>query len=203
MIVAALFGAFFFGILGFIGVLLGNAAIERLERLPDSPEPSEPPVPLLLAACAVIGAVTVTHAASIAQMAIVGIVLVALCAVWVTDAKRGLVPDLFTLGPLGLLIVAALWQHQPSLLISAAVPFVPFAVAALLSKGRGMGWGDAKLVALGGAVLGAQTATLAFAVACAAAVAIAYVRGRRSQPVAFAPYLAASIALMLPLGVGG
>jgi prepilin signal peptidase PulO-like enzyme (type II secretory pathway) len=203
MIEAALLGAFFFGILGFVGVQLGNAVAERLERLPGSPEPFNPPVPLLLAGCAIIGALTVPHAASIAQIAIVGIVLVALSAVWITDAKRGLVPDLFTLGPLGLLLLAALWQHQPSLLISAAIPFIPFAIAAALSKGRGMGWGDAKLVALGGAVLGAQTATLAFALACAVAVAVAYLRGRRAQPIAFAPYLAASIAITLPLGVGG
>ena len=59
MIEAAVLGAFFFGILGFVGIQLGNAVVERLERLPDSPEPFNTPVPLLLGGCAIIGALTV------------------------------------------------------------------------------------------------------------------------------------------------
>lgn len=201
MILAIVLGAFFFALAGFVGVQLGSVLAERLPRLEDSPEPSEPPMAALVAACALIGALVVPHAASLAQIVVIAIVLVALCAIWITDARRGLVPDIFTLGPLALLIVGALWQHQPGLLISAAVPFVPFACAAAFSKGRGMGWGDAKLVALGGAVLGARVATLAFAAACLLAVAIAYARGRRSVPIAFAPYLASAIAVAMPLGV--
>ena len=75
MIEATVLGAFFFGILGFVGVQLGNAVAERLEALPDSPEPFDTPVPVLLAGCAIVGALTVPHAASIAQVAIVGIPL--------------------------------------------------------------------------------------------------------------------------------
>jgi prepilin signal peptidase PulO-like enzyme (type II secretory pathway) len=62
-----------------------------------------------------------------------------------------------------------------------------------------MGWGDVKLAALGGAVLGGETALLAFAVGAVVAVLVAYRRGRQRQVIAFAPYLAAAIAVALPL----
>jgi leader peptidase (prepilin peptidase)/N-methyltransferase len=122
-------------------------------------------------------------------------------AVWITDARRGIVPDVFTLGPLAIMLLIGLWQHEWWLFVSAAVPFVPFAAAAMLSRGRGMGWGDVKLVALGGAVLGAQMSVLAFAVACIAAVAFSYMRGRKHGPIAFAPYLASAIGLAIPVGI--
>lgn len=201
MIVALLLGAFFFAIAAFLGIQLGNSMVERLPALEGSPDPGEPPVPAILIGSALIGALVVSHTAAIAQIAVIAIVLVALCAIWVTDARRGLVPDIFTLGPLSLLLLGALWQHQTGLFVAAAVPFVPFAIAAALSKGRGMGWGDAKLVALGGAVLGARISLLAFAAACLVAVALAYARGRKSVPIAFAPYLASAIAIAMPLGV--
>lgn len=201
MIVALLLGAFFFAIAAFLGIQLGNAMVERLPRLEDSPEPGNPPVIVIVAGSAIIGALVLSHTLVMTQIAVIAIVIVALAAIWVTDARRGLVPDLFTLGPLALLLLGALWQHQAGLFVAAAVPFVPFAIAAALSKGRGMGWGDAKLVALGGAVLGARTATLAFAVACLFAVVLAYARGRKSVPIAFAPYLASAIAIAMPLGV--
>jgi leader peptidase (prepilin peptidase)/N-methyltransferase len=79
--------------------------------------------------------------------------------------------------------------------------FVPFAVAALASRGLGMGWGDVKLVALGGAVLGWEAAILAFGCACALAVIVALARKRRHEPLAFAPYLVAAIALPLTAGL--
>ena len=71
----------------------------------------------------------------------------------------------------------------------------------MLSKGRGLGWGDVKLVALGAAVLGLRTSVLAFSAACLLAVAIAVVRRRRHEPIAFAPYLAGSMTVALTFSV--
>ena len=81
------------------------------------------------------------------------------------------------------------------------ITFAPaaHAIAALASRGRGMGWGDVKLAALGGALLGVADATLAYFVAAA----VAYVIARRTagvrRPIAFGPYLAASIAVTLTI----
>jgi prepilin signal peptidase PulO-like enzyme (type II secretory pathway) len=201
MIAAILLGALFFAAAGYLGALLGVTFAERLPSLPDGPPQQKAPIGVLVAACAAIGAVVTTHATSQPQILLIALVCVALVAVFITDARRGIVPDVFTLGPLGIMLLIAMWQHEWWLFVSAAVPFVPFAVAAALSRGRGMGWGDVKLVALGGAVLGAQMSILAFAAACIAAVAISYLRGKQRGPIAFAPYLASAIGLAIPVGI--
>jgi prepilin signal peptidase PulO-like enzyme (type II secretory pathway) len=201
MILATLLGAFFFAMAGVVGALLGVTFADRLESLEDGPPPQQTPVPLLIAGCALIGALVTVHAFSQAQVVMLAIVCVALVAIWIVDARRGIVPDVFTIGPLAIIFLVAIWQHEWQFFASAAIPFVPFAAAAFLSKGRGMGWGDVKLVALGGAVLGAQWAIVAFAAACLAAVAICYFRGRQRGPIAFAPYLTAAIGAAIPMAV--
>lgn len=198
---AALLGALFFAAAGYVGVLLGTAFSERLQALPDGPPAGRAPIASLIAGCAAIGAIVTTHASGQGQILLIAIVCAALVAIWITDAQRGIVPDIFTLGPLGIMLLIGLWHREWSLFISAAVPFVPFAIAAFLSKGRGMGWGDVKLVALGGAVLGAQISVLASALACIAAVAVCYARGKQRGPIAFAPYLAGAIGLAIPVGI--
>ena len=57
-----------------------------------------------------------------------------------------------------------------------------------------------KLAALGGAVLGAESATLALALACIVAALVAFARRQTRVPIAFAPYLAAAIAIAMPAG---
>ena len=194
MIIASILGALFFAAAGYLGALLGLAFAERIEPFEDGPKPGRPSIPALIAGCVVIGAVVTPHGNQ-GQVLLIAIVCVALVAIWITDSTRGIVPDVFTLGPLGLILVIALWQHNWFVFVSAAVPFVPFAIVAALSHGRGMGWGDVKMVALGGALLGAETSVLAFALACVAAVVLNYLRGHRRGPIAFAPYLAAAIGL--------
>lgn len=196
-----MFGALFFAGAGLLGALLGHLFADRLPRLEGGPAPHAAPAALLIAGCACIGAFASAHAVSAQQLPLIALVCLALVAIWITDARCGVVPDVFTLGPLGVILIIALWEHQWWLFVSAGVPFVPFACAALLSRGRGMGWGDVKLVALGGAVLGAQLAVLAFAAACLVAVGINYARGRRHGIIAFAPYLATAIGAAIPLGM--
>lgn len=193
-------GALFFAAAGYLGSILGLAYAERIEPFEDGPPSGRAPIPVLIAGCAAVGAIVSAHA-NPAQVLLVAIVCVALVAIWITDCTRGIVPDVFTLGPLGLILAVASWQHNWFAFASAAVAFVPFAIAAVLSQGRGMGWGDVKLVALGGALLGAETSVFAFALACLAAAALNYARGHRRGPIAFAPYLAAAIALSIPVGV--
>jgi prepilin signal peptidase PulO-like enzyme (type II secretory pathway) len=62
-----------------------------------------------------------------------------------------------------------------------------------------MGWGDVKLAALGGALLGMRGAVPAFIVAAIAVYAVARVSGGVRRPIAFGPYLAASIAAALSI----
>jgi leader peptidase (prepilin peptidase)/N-methyltransferase len=201
MIVAALLGAAFFTLAAFVGASIGNVVADTLQRFDDGPPPGHPPVPWLIGASAVIGAFAATHAAAPSQLLFIAIVCTALVAAWCCDVRTGIVPDLFTLVPLAMMLAVALWQHEWWLWISAFVPFVPFALAALLSRGRGMGWGDVKLVALGGAVLGAQLSLLAFALACVVAVGVNYFWGRKRGAIAFAPYLVAAIGAALPIGM--
>jgi prepilin signal peptidase PulO-like enzyme (type II secretory pathway) len=70
------------------------------------------------------------------------------------------------------------------------------------TKGIGMGWGDVKLAALGGALLGMKDAMLAFAVVSIVAIVIAKIQRREKQPLAFAPYLATAIIIPLVLRTG-
>lgn len=204
MIIAAVLGAALFGLAGYIGVLLGHTFAEKLEWLPYGPPPVHAPEPILVVGCAAIGAALTTHMFAPIHVLLIAIVCIALVAIWIVDARKGIVPDVFTLGPLALLLIVALWQHTWWHFAAAAIPLVPFAAAALVSRGRGMGWGDVKLVALGGVVLGVQLSILAFAAASLTAFAVNYALGRkRGGPIAFAPYLATAIGLAIPAGVIG
>lgn len=195
---AVLLGALFYGVAGCVGILLAGTL--RLERFEDGPKPSEPPIAVIMAGCALVGSVILAHNPTPSQIVVFAIVISALAAIWCTDVRFGIVPDVFTLVPLGIILLLGLVQRQPEFFVSAAVPFVPFAMAAMLSKGRGMGWGDVKLAALGGAVLGARVALLAFTLSCLVAVLYSYLRGRKGEPIAFAPFLAVAIGAAMPIG---
>lgn len=194
----ALLGALFFAAAGFLGIVLASTIVPRLQRFEDGPPPGTSPDYAIVGVCAVLGAIVTPHAGSSAEIAFLAIIFVALAAIWHTDVRTGIVPDVFTLGPLAIIALVAVIERDWMLLVSMALPAIPFAIAAWMSKGRGMGWGDVKLVALGAAVLGAQTATLAFAIACVAAVLVAFLKHRSAQPIAFAPYLVGAIAIAIP-----
>ncbi|MHB8392590.1 MAG: prepilin peptidase, partial [Acidobacteriaceae bacterium] len=118
-----------------------------------------------------VGIVVLLGHASVEQLGVIALLCIPLGAIVMVDMAKGLIPDLLTLVPLGALL---LWTglHGPWLpmLIGAAIPFGAFALSAALSKGRGMGWGDAKLAAFGGAILGLAPSLIAFALSSLVAV---------------------------------
>lgn len=193
---AYILGAIFFAIAAYVGVLLAGSL--HIEKLDDGPQAGEPRIPLLIAAAALLGAAVTAHAGDPLQLALAAMLCVALTAIWCTDVRYGIVPDVFTLVPLAFVFAVAFFRHEWWVFGSAAVPFAAFAGAALLSRGRGMGWGDVKLATLGGAVLGLEASLVAFSISCLAAALYGYARGQRDVPIAFAPYLVAAIAVTVP-----
>jgi len=192
--------AVFFGCIAFIATQLSRAVCAGVSSAPDGPMPGTPPYAILVGAGALIGGSLVALGATPVQIGVAAIVVFSLVACWCSDTMCGLVPDVFTLAPLAAILLFAAAQHQWELVASAVIVFVPFAAAAMLSRGHGMGWGDVKLVALAGAALGAPTAVFALAIACVAAVVVHKIARAARGPIAFAPYIAAATGIALPLG---
>ena len=191
-----------FACVAFLAVQSSMVVCSRIAPLEGAPPASEPPVVALVLGAAFLGALFVVQHATLPELAALALVVFSLVACWASDSLRGLVPDLFTLVPLAILLVTAVAQRDWLVVISALIAFIPFGGAALFTKGKGMGWGDAKLVALAGAALGAPLAIFAMMVACIAAVVGYRVKHVKSGPIAFAPYIAAAVGAALPLGVG-
>ncbi len=184
-----------------LGILAAEHICSRVVAFADGPPPGTPRPILIIGVMAAVGACVAVHGFAPSILIIGAVAAFALSGCWYCDVARGIVPDFFTLFPLGCLGLFAALQGEWKIVISALVPFVPFALAAAFSRGRGMGWGDAKLVALGGAVLGVQTSLLAFAGSCLVAGVVSRVSGRRGTPIAFAPYLVVAVAAALAFGV--
>ncbi|HTD36165.1 MAG TPA: prepilin peptidase [Candidatus Limnocylindrales bacterium] len=190
-----LLGALLFACAAVIGVVLAAAVCARVEAYADGPRPGTPPVVALIAGAALIGGVAGAHGAP-GRLGLVALVCAAFVAVWYCDVARGVVPDVFTLGPLAVIAILAFTWHDPRMIVSSLIVTVPFSIAAYMSRGRGMGWGDVKLAAVAGALLGASNALLALALAAfAAAVNAKFRRDSALQPLAFAPYLIGATAL--------
>lgn len=202
-LLAIVAGSTGFAAAGGAGAYAAARVCDRITPFADGPAPGVPRVGLLVGAAALAGAVEGARGVALPALVFGAVLCAALVAIWYCDVRRGIVPDAFTLVPLGAIVLGAAVLGSWFVVISAAVVFVPFAVAAATSRGRGMGWGDVKLVALGGAVLGMEAAILAFGLACTAAVIVALLRRRRREPIAFAPYLVAAIALSLTIGATG
>ena len=133
-------GALFFAVAAYIGVLLATAMGPRLERFEDGPTPAEPAIPWMLAGASADPRLVVSHATSAPQVLFPALLCLALAAIWCTDSRFGIVPDVFTLGPLAIILSAAAFEKHWGVWLSALIVFVPFALAALYSKGVGMGW---------------------------------------------------------------
>jgi leader peptidase (prepilin peptidase)/N-methyltransferase len=146
-----------------------------------------------------VGLAVALRGESPAQLALLAFVVLALAGCSAADLACGALPDALTLIPLAVVIVFGAFRHDWTPALGAAFVALPFAASALLSGGRGMGWGDVKLAALGGALLGTRGAVLAFTLAALAGYVVARAGGGVRRPIAFGPYLAASIAATLTL----
>lgn len=191
-----------FACIALLAIEVSKAVCARVEPLDGAPATSEPPALLLTVAAAFVGAALVSRGVGPMQFATLGILTFALVASWTSDSLRGIVPDVFTLVPLGVVLLLAIVQRDWIVLASAALLFVPFATAAWTTKGRGMGWGDVKLVTLAAAALGAPLAMVAMIVACLAAVVGYRLKRIAGGPIAFAPYIAAAVGVAMPFGLG-
>jgi prepilin signal peptidase PulO-like enzyme (type II secretory pathway) len=180
--------------LAYLGTLLARLLTAGAQSFFDGPPPGRPAVRAIAAAAALAGACLGARGVSPPELALACLLAIALSGICYADVKYGLVPDMFTLVPLAALLAGDVLLHQWSAPVAVPLVATPFALAAAFSRGRGMGWGDVKLVALGAAVLGTQSALLACTAACFAAVAITTVRRRGSVPIAFAPYLVVAVA---------
>jgi prepilin signal peptidase PulO-like enzyme (type II secretory pathway) len=190
-----------FAAFAYAGILAATTYWAAVPPLEGSPEPQQPPIFILVGAAAAIGAACALHGAPGTTLAIIAAMVGVLTAIWCVDVTRGIVPDALTLVPLAGLLIAGLLTGRWYIVLAAVVPAIPFAVMAWRTKGLGLGWGDVKLAALGGAVLGMQTAILAFALAAIAAILVARIQRRTSEPLAFGPYLVAAIAVPLTMTV--
>lgn len=199
--IATILAALFFGSIAVVAMQVSRWFCADIEPADDGPPPGNPPYAPLALGCAAVGALLVAGGAAPVELGIAAIVEFALVACWCSDTICGIVPDVFTLAPLTALLLFALAERNWGVVISAVIAFAPFAAAALVSRGYGMGWGDAKLVALCGAALGAPLAVFTLAMACAAAVVVHRLRGTAGAPIAFAPYIAAATGIALPLGL--
>ncbi len=200
--IVVLFGwAFIFACAAGCGVLAAMLICSRTEAFADGPSSRalHPAIPIAL--FALLGPLLAARGGTVGQLGIVALLGVPLAGIWYADARKGIVPDVFTLFPLAIIAVSVLIHHSWFVAISAAFLFVVFAVAAALSKGRGMGWGDAKLAALTGAVLGLESSMLALALACFAATVVSVIRDRGTKPIAFAPYIIVAIVMAMAFSV--
>lgn len=185
--------------MGALGIYASRYVCAGQTPVPDGPPPGTVSIRLLVVGNALLGAIAAMRGLPLPALAIVALACAVLTAIWVADVTLGIIPDVFTLAPLGAVLLAAALAGHWEVGIAAVVPALPFAFLAWRSGGIGLGWGDVKLAALGGPLIGLQGALIFFAIGCAVAVIVSRVRGSAGKPVAFGPYLAAAIALPLAI----
>jgi prepilin signal peptidase PulO-like enzyme (type II secretory pathway) len=171
------------------GVLLAQVLAQRIKRFDDGPEPRDLNPLWALAVVLALGLVLLFRHTPPLQFFYVALASVPLVTAWYVDAKTGIVPDWCTLLPLAVVLAVVIRSGHWVSLFSAFVVFVPFAISALFSRGRGMGWGDVKLATFCSSLVGMMVALPAFAVACLVATFAAYRRDGGKRPIAFGPYL--------------
>lgn len=194
---------FIFACAATCGVIAAHFVCGRVERHEDGPAAINlhPSIPIVI--FALLGIVIAARGANLPQLGTIALMGIPLVGAWYSDARTGIVPDVFTLLPLGVIAIGVLLHHTWWVAISAFVIFGAFALAATFSRGRGMGWGDAKLAMLTGAALGLQSSLLALAVACFAATVVSVIRNRGTKPIAFAPYIVVAVLLAFGVSVHG
>jgi prepilin signal peptidase PulO-like enzyme (type II secretory pathway) len=201
MMINSLIVALVFGSAAYLVLELAKSMCEKIVPYADGP-------------MACVGFGLANRGASIPVLGFELPLCAALVACWYCDVKVGILPDVFTLWPLGFYVLLAVfsnvapWNNAShystviSTVVAILVVALPFAVLAKITKGRGMGWGDVKLAALGGAILGMMPAVAAFATASFVAVVVALIRGKKTELIAFGPYLVGGIGFFMIFGLG-
>lgn len=190
---------FVFAAAGWAGAVIAAALCTGRVPYDDGPRPIAVGRWPFAAAAGVIGLAVALRGEPPLQLAMLVLVVLALAGCTAADLACGALPDALTLIPLALVLALGAVTHDWMPALGAAFVAIPFTVCALITRGHGMGWGDVKLAALGGALLGARGATVAFAIAAIAAYVVARATGGTRRPIAFGPYLAGSIAATLSL----
>jgi prepilin signal peptidase PulO-like enzyme (type II secretory pathway) len=182
------------------GVLAAEILCAGRAPADDGPRPVRVAPQLFPLAGAALGVAFVLHGDAPGRLALLALAVLALAGCTAADLACGMLPDLLTLGPLAFALGTAALARDWHPAFGAGFVALPFALLALFSRGRGMGWGDVKLAALGGALLGAGDAAIAVTLAALAAYLTAYRRRRLREPTAFGPYLAIAFAALLAAG---
>ena len=188
-----------FAFCGWAGARIGERLCAGVEPYGDGPASVAFARWPFAAIAACIGGLIAWHDVNAAHLVVLAVVTLALAGGTAADLRCGMLPDVLTVGPLVLVVALGAASHDWAPALGAAFVAVPFAGAAVFSRGRGMGWGDVKLAALGGALLGVADAAFAFMLAALAAYVVARRTAGVRRPIAFGPYLAASIAACLTL----
>lgn len=138
-----------------------------------------------------------------------------LLVICVYDIKHKIIPDVFSYAFSGIALISLFvggwsWWHVPSWwqIIAGPLAAVPFALIWLVSRGRWMGLGDAKLMLGIGWFLGISGAVnaiiLAFWIAAAVSIIwmlVTYRRFKRGMEIPFGPYLIVGMYAVLLFGI--
>ena len=181
------------------GSILGELACEGRAPFADGPAPVAYARGHFALGGLVAGVLASALGADVAQLALIALAILALAACSAADLRCGQIPDACSLGGLALVVGLGAFAQDAAPALGALLIGVPFALAAAATRGRAIGWGDVKLAALGGALLGAPGATVAYLLAALAAYVVARRTTGARRPIAFGPFLAASIAVTLVL----
>lgn len=191
------------GVAASIGMRIGAALCHGVVGFADGPDPVRVPAWAYVAAGVGCGFPIAAHGWPVASVGFACIVIAALAVCCACDLQRGFLPDWCTLGLCAMALGLAVVRHDATALIGTLAIGLPFAALAMSTAGRGMGWGDVKLAAAGGALLGFGASIGAFLVAAVAAYAIARRMRRANRPIPFGAYLATAIAVTFSLVAPG
>ncbi len=100
MMLSGALGAALFGTAGWCGRMLAETRYASLEREADGPLPVALPAWLFVAVPAGLGTVVGLHGVQPVTLALLVIAVLSLTVCAATDLRSGLLPDLFTIGPL-------------------------------------------------------------------------------------------------------
>ncbi len=197
----ALLSIMIFGGTAYLAIRFSQRVCAKVEPFADGPAPGQPPIMWMYATTLLISVLSARHMLSIGdhpnlpllvepflKTVALGLLSACLISAWYCDARCGIVPDWCTVPATLLLLLMSLLGREWFVLIGALLLTAPFALQAYRSKGLGMGWGDVKLVALGGAFLG-PLAFFTTTLSCIAMIVYAKITKRSHEPMAFAPYL--------------